>query len=207
MTKRSREEILADVPRRTRGYFNTFAKKGLKIEVSRDPSDIHHLVELQKTLAKDKGIGVFPEDYLKKQLSQPFSSLYLVKYNPAFADEHPDPKAEKVIAAVLIFDTATTRHYIQAAQDKAYTKLAAPSIVVCQMLVDAHEQGIKKFDFWGIAPENAPKNHPWKGFTKFKQSFGGEPIEYAGTYDIILKPSKYRLYQIFRTLNRFIRKH
>lgn len=204
---RSREEILADVPRRTRGYFNTYPKKGLKIEVSHNPADITHLVELQKTLAKDKGIGVFSEDYLKKQLSQPFVSLYLVKYNPTFADEHPDAKAEKVIAAVLIFDDATTRYYIQAAQDKAYTKLAAPSIVVCQMLIDAHEQGIKHFDFWGIAPDDAPDNHPWKGFTKFKQSFGGRPITYAGTYDIILNPVKYRLYQIFRKINRFIRKH
>ena len=205
-TARSREEILADVPRRTRGYFNTYPKKGLKIEVSHNPTDITHLVELQKTLAKDKGIGVFSEDYLKKQLSQPFVSLYLVKYNPTFTDEHPDAKAEKVIAAVLIFDDTTTRYYIQAAQDKAYTKLAAPSIVVCQMLIDAHEQGIKHFDFWGIAPEDAPDSHPWKGFTKFKQSFGGQPVTYAGTYDIILSPAKYRLYQLTRKLNRLLRR-
>ena len=203
---RSREEILGDVPRRTRGYFNTFAKKGLKIEVSHDPKDINHLVKLQKTLAKDKGIGVFSEDYLKKQLTQPFASLYLVKYNPTALDDHPDPKAEKVIAAVLIFDDATTRYYIQAAQDKAYTKLAAPSIVVCQMLIDAHDQGLKNFDFWGIAPEDAPDNHPWKGFTKFKQSFGGSAVQYAGTYDIILNRPKYHLYNLTRKLNHFIRR-
>lgn len=203
---RTREEILADVPRRTRGYFNTYAKKGITIEVSKTPADIHHLVELQKSLAKSKGIGVFSEDYLKTQLSQPFASLYLVKYNPTHADEHPDPSATKVIAAVLVFDDATTRYYIQAAQDKAYTKLAAPSIVVCQMLVDAQEQGLKHFDFWGIAPEGAPASHPWAGFTKFKQSFGGSPVEYAGTYDIVLRPAKYHLYQLTRRLNRLLRR-
>ena len=203
---RTREEILADVPRRTRGYFNTYAKKGITIEVSKSPADIHHLVELQKSLAKSKGIGVFSEDYLKTQLSQPFANLYLVKYNPTHADEHPDPSATKVIAAVLVFDDATTRYYIQAAQDKAYTKLAAPSIVVCQMLVDAQEQGLKYFDFWGIAPEGAPASHPWAGFTKFKQSFGGSPVEYAGTYDIVLRPAKYHLYQLTRRLNRLLRR-
>lgn len=202
---RTREEILADVPRRTRGYFNTYAKKGITVEVSKDPSDIHYLVELQKSLAKSKGIGVFSEEYLKKQLQQSFSSLYLVKYNPTYADEHPDPKATKVIAAVLVFDDATTRYYIQAAQDKAYTKLAAPSIVVCQMLLDAHDHGLKHFDFWGIAPEDAPDSHPWKGFTKFKMSFGGTTVEYAGTYDIILHPAKYHLYQLTRRVNRLLR--
>lgn len=203
---RTREEILADVPRRTRGYFNTYAKKGITIEVSKSPSDIHHLVELQKTLARDKGIGVFSEEYLKTQLEQPFASLYLVKYNPTYADEHPDPSAAKVIAAVLVFDDATTRYYIQAAQDKAYTKLAAPSIVVCQMLVDAHDKGLKYFDFWGIAPEDAPDSHPWKGFTKFKMSFGGTPVEYAGTYDIVLRPARYHLYQLTRHINRLLRR-
>ena len=202
---RTREEILGDVPRRTRGYFNTFSKKGIRVEASKNPDDIKHLVELQKVLAKDKGIGVFSEDYLKKQLSQPFSTLYLVKYNPTYADEKPDEKAEIVISAVLIFDDATTRYYIQAAQDKAYTKLAAPSIVVCQMLLDASEKGLKFFDFWGIAPDDAPKNHPWAGFTGFKKSFGGEPRSYAGTYDIVEKPAKYHLYQAVRKLNRFLR--
>ncbi len=199
---KTREEILSEVPRRTRGYFNTFTKKGLQIEVSHDPKDIKHLVKLQATLAKDKKIGVFSEDYLKKQLEQPFASLYLVKYNPTFLEEHQNPNAEKVIAAVLIFDDATTRYYIQAAQDKTYTKLAAPSIVVCQMLVDAHDKGLKNFDFWGIAPENAPANHPWKGFTQFKQSFGGTPVSYAGTYDIILDKTKYWLYRLARKINR-----
>lgn len=192
--KRPKEEILSDVPRRTRGYFNNYAKKGLKVEVSRNPEDIKHLVTLQKALAKDKKIGVFSTDYLKKQLSQPFASLYLVKYD------------QKVISAVLIFDDEDTRHYIQAAQDKAFAKLAAPSIVVCKMLIDAKEKGLKYFDFWGIAPEDAPKNHPWKGFTRFKKSFGGEEITYAGTYDIVLNPTKYKLYQLTRTLNRWLRK-
>ena len=44
-------------------------------------------------------------------------------------------------------------------------------------------------------------------FTKFKQSFGGAPVEYAGTYDIVLKPIKYHFYQLTRRLNRFIRRH
>ena len=68
------------------------------------------------------------------------------------------------------------------------------------------EQGIKHFDFWGIAPEGAPDDHPWKGFTKFKQSFGGRPVAYAGTYDIIINPFKYHLYQLVRKINQKIRK-
>ena len=200
---REEDEILKSVPRRTRGYFNTYSKKGLSVEASQNPDDIKYLVDLQKTLAKAKNINVFSESYLKKQLSQPFSSLYLVKYTPTPDQEnHSTFPTPVVIATVLVFDDADTRYYIQAAQDKDYTKLAAPSIVVCQMLLDARKKGLKYFDFWGIAPEDAPKTHPWYGFTKFKKSFGGEEVRYAGTYDIVINPLKYKLYQSTRFLGR-----
>ena len=96
---------------------------------------------------------------------------------------------------------------MQSAADIDYKKLPATVALLTTALFDAKEQGIKFFDFWGIAPEGAPDSHPWKGFTRFKQSFGGAPVEYAGTYDIILKPIKYHFYQLTRQLNRFIRRH
>ena len=70
----------------------------------------------------------------------------------------------------------------------------------------AKQNGKKYFDFWGIAPEGAPANHPWVGFTNFKKTFAGQEIDYAGTYDIILNPTKYRLYQLTRKLNRLLRR-
>ena len=60
--------------------------------------------------------------------------------------------------------------------------------------------------FWGIAPENAPEDHPWAGFTGFKKTFDGTEQDHAGTYDIVTKPFKYTLYQIFRRINRLARR-
>jgi lipid II:glycine glycyltransferase (peptidoglycan interpeptide bridge formation enzyme) len=73
-------------------------------------------------------------------------------------------------------------------------------------MMDAKDQGFKVFDFWGIAPENAPKDHPWAGFTASKKGFGGYEVDYCGTYDIVLNKSKYRLYNLARKVNRTIRK-
>ena len=95
---------------------------------------------------------------------------------------------------------------MQSAADTEYKKLPATVALLTTAIFDAKEQGITLFDFWGIAPEDAPDDHPWKGFTQFKQSFGGRPVSYAGTYDIIISPAKYRLYQATRQLNRHLRK-
>ncbi len=188
------DDPLTKIPKRTRGYFNNYAKKGIKIIASQNPEDVHKLTTLQQQLATKKGLGVFPTSYLKAELSQPFATLYTAEYK------------NKCIAAVLIFDNQDTRYYMQAASDYNYRKLAANSILVAQMLVDAKEKGLKKFDFWGIAPENAKKSHPWAGFTAFKKTFSGHEVTYCGTYDLVLDRKKYHLYSLLRKLNRLLRK-
>ena len=79
-------------------------------------------------------------------------------------------------------------------------------LLTIQLILDAKAKNLKKFDFWGIAPEGASKNHPWRGFTDFKKTFKGEEVVYAGTYDIIIRPVKYRIYQVIRAANRILRK-
>lgn len=195
------DTLKAKLPSRLLRYHRNVAKNGLTITTSHDPSDIHHLLDLQKALASKKGINTFSENYLKTELAQPFSTLYLVKY------QNPETNKEEIIAAGLVFDDKTTRYNLQGAQNDIGRKLHATGILTIQLILDAKEKGLKIFDFWGIAPEGAPDNHPWAGFTNFKKTFAGHEVDYAGTYDIILNPAKYKLYQLFRYLNRFIRRH
>ena len=189
------EDLKQKLPSRLLRYYKSASKKGITIETSHDPADIRYLLDLQKALADKKGISTFSEDYLKTELSQPFATLYLARY------------CDEVIAAGLVFDDQTMRYNLQGAQSEQGRKLHATGILTIQLILDAKTKNLKTFDFWGIAPENAPKNHPWAGFTNFKKTFAGAEIDHAGTYDIILNPTKYRLYQLFRKLNRLIRKH
>lgn len=191
---KDKAEIIKNFSQGTRTRYNQFTKKGITVEISQNDKDIKHLIRLQKKLAKEKNISAFEEDYLKAELEQPFSTLYLVKYEG------------KVIAASLFFDYDNTRYYMQSAADLEYKKLPGTVALLSTAIFDAKEKGLKSFDFWGIAPENAPKNHPWAGFTEFKKSFGGQAVHYAGTYDIVIKPQKYALYKIARKINKLIRK-
>ena len=196
----NKETILKNFSQGTRTRYNQAPKKGLTVEVTKDTKKIKELVRLQHQVAKDKGINAFSEDYLKAELEQPFASLYLVHYTD------PADEKDKIIAASLFFDYDGTRYYMQSASDYSFRKLPATVALLTTALFDAKEKGLKFFDFWGIAPDNAPKDHPWAGFTEFKKSFGGFPVEYCGTYDIVLNKGKYRLYNLARKANRMIRK-
>lgn len=188
------EEFKLRLPSRLLRYHKSAAKKGIIIEKSTNPDDIKYLLKLQQALANEKGISTFSENYLKTELKQPFASLYLVKYEGS------------IIAAGLVFDDETTRYNLQGAQSDTGRKLHATGILTIQLILDAREKKLKSFDFWGIAPDDAPDDHPWKGFTAFKKTFNGIEVKHAGTYDIVLSPFKYHLYQIIRKVNRFIRK-
>lgn len=191
----SEEDLKAKIPSRLFRYYKNLEKSNLKIEVSHTADDIKHLINLQNALAIKKGINTFSETYLKTEAKQPFSTIYLLK----------SLTNNEVIAAGLVFDDDHTRYNLQGAQSEEGRKLHATGILTVQLILDAHKKGLKHFDFWGIAPENAPKNHPWAGFTNFKKTFAGYEVKHAGDYDIILS-KKYTLYQIFRKINRLIRK-
>ena len=221
--------LKAKLPSRLLRYHKSANKKGITIETSHSPDDIHYLLDLQKTLADEKGINTFSEEYLKTELSQPFATLYLVRRcdkddvdgRPSWGDpqraqaraEHDGGNCEvrtrrgEIIAAGLVFDDKTVRYNLQGAQNDQGRKLHATGILTVQLILDAKAKNLKTFDFWGIAPDNASKNHPWAGFTVFKKTFAGTEVDYAGTYDIVMSPAKYHLYRLFRALNRIIRKH
>lgn len=187
------DDLKAKLPSRLLRYYKNREKQGITIETSHNPDDIKHLLTLQKALAREKGISTFSENYLKTELSQPFATLYLVRSNGA-----------GVIAAGLVFDDGKTRYNLQGAQSDEGRKLHATGILTIQLILDAKAKGQQTFDFWGIAPENAPKNHPWAGFTGFKKTFAGYEKDYAGTYDLVENPLKYKFYQLMRKIRRLV---
>lgn len=186
--------LKSKLPSRLLRYYRNAEKNGLKITTSKNPDDVHFLSKLQNSLAKEKNIGTFDESHYKNELSAGFATLYLVK------------KEDEVLAAGLVFDDHKTRYNLQGAQSATGAKLHATGILTIQLIFDAKEKDLKTFDFWGIAPEDANKNHPWAGFTAFKKSFAGTPIHYSGTHDLPLNPLKYKLYLFLRTANRLKRK-
>lgn len=196
------QSIIKGFSHGVRNGYNTASKKGLIIETTTDPSEITHLTSLQRTLAQSKNIRPYPVEYLKAELQQPFAILYKVKYQkPENIDESDKlPAGNQVIAASLFFDYEGTRYYMQSASDSRYKKLPATAALLANAIIDARQKGMKEFDFWGIAPEGASSDHPWYGFTKFKKSFGGQEKHYAGTYDLVLESTKYKLYKATRRL-------
>lgn len=191
-----KDEILAQMNQNNRNITRNYANKGVVIRQSYDPKDISILTDLMKSVARRNSITPHSPDYFAKQAATLFplkaASLYY-----AAVDKKP-------IAAALVYDSDTTRYYAHAASDDNYRKLSAGTALVGQMILDAKDSGLQQFDLYGIAPDNTPR-HPWAGFTKFKQSFGGQPVDFGGTWELSLRPFPYWFYRIYQSLRRLVR--
>ncbi len=58
---------------------------------------------------------------------------------------------------------------------------------------------LKKFDMWGALGPNANPNDPWQGFHRFKKGYGGQLVEYMGTFDLIFN---WPIYLIFTFIDK-----
>lgn len=167
--------------------------KEISIKTSKNPADMEIFFKFYEDVAKNENFQMNERNYLKNQLNFDFATLYI-----AYFQKTP-------IAATIMYTGDDTCYYAYAGADYEFRKKEAGAILLTQMLIDARSAEKKFFDFWGITTSEDPK-HPWFGFTKFKKSFGGDLVSYAGTYDIPIKRLKYTGYSLLRPINKLKRK-
>lgn len=108
-------------------------------------------------------------------------------------------EGELPLAAAITISWGDTVTYLHGASDPAFKHLMAPHVMQWQIMQSAKALGYKYYDLWGIAPTDQP-NHPWAGFTRFKQGFGGAVMDLVGTWDYVHHPGWYQLYRLYRQI-------
>lgn len=108
----------------------------------------------------------------------------------------------KPVAANVMIDFGGTRTYLHGASSNEHRDVMAPYLLHWMLLGEAKHRGIRRYDWWGIAPEDADASHPWSGITRFKLGFGGERVDFPGTFDLVTRPTAYRLYETVRAVRR-----
>lgn len=97
----------------------------------------------------------------------------------AYATTQEKQKKLLPVAGILLLFHQRTAYYWIAGATKKGKSLFAPTLLAWHALLQAKKHGCTHFDFTGVWDERLPKEHPeWKGFTKFKEGFGGTAVYY-----------------------------
>jgi len=167
--------------------------KEISLRTSKNPEDMKIFFKFYESVAEKDNFQTNERKYLENQLKFDFATLYIAEFQG------------KPIGATIMYTGKDACYYAYAGADYEFRKKEAGAILLTQMLMDARAAGKKIFDFWGITTSENPKD-PWYGFTKFKKSFGGRQVDYAGTYDIPINRKKYAIYSLLRPINKMKRK-
>ena len=175
-----------------RSGVNGAARRGLRIESSNDPARMPEFLALLRATEQRAAFFSFEDPYFDAIATELLPSRDATLY---FA-MHGDSAA----GVGLMFDFGPTRYYAFGANADGARSLTPATPLVWQAIVDAKESGRTLFDFWGVAPPDAGRDHPWSGITYFKTAFGGERRSFAGTWELPVRPVLTRAFTLARRL-------
>ena len=216
------EELLAQMKAKTRYNIKLSQRKNVACIMYHVSSDgfnraMNSFIELVKITSERNKIKSHPENYYRKMLEiipEKNLKLYTAEYQG------------KIIAANLISFYGDTATYLHGASDNKYRNVMAPFLLQWQAIKDAKEAGCKKYDLGGISTnyevstnyeqyETTNKNKlqttnyklqatKWAGITRFKLGFSPKtkPVEFPGSYDIVIIPWRYWAYRKIQKIKR-----
>ena len=161
-------ELLKNMRPKTRYNIKLAQKKGVKILVSQN---IQEFINLWHSSARKRGMWLSQKQEIEG-LFKIFKNKarLLLAYND-----------QELLGGILLTYSLNSAFYIYAGSTKTGKQLFAPTLLAWEAIKIAKQMELKYFDFEGIYDERYSQTKNWKGFTKFKEGFGGKIVEYPRT--------------------------
>ena len=180
----SEEVLLGQMRKQTRYEIKQAVKLNIKIKTSHNLSDLDSFYDLQIETAKRQGFVAFDKKFLTSQFSV-FAKANQAMLFTSFFEE------KKLAQAFIIFyGNEADYHYGASTLDGR--EYPGAYLIQWEAIKEAKRRGMKRYNFWGVAPENEV-NHRFYGVSVFKRGFGGEDIQYLHAQDLIVKPLAYKI--------------
>ncbi|QQS38726.1 peptidoglycan bridge formation glycyltransferase FemA/FemB family protein [Candidatus Woesebacteria bacterium] len=173
---KSEKELLTDMHYKTRYNVSLSTRKGLSLGISRD---IELFARNWQNCAKERGMWISQ----KREINNIYAS-FGKRAHVLLANLNTNN-----VGGILLIFSNKVGYYMYAYSTQEGKKLSAPTFLAWNAILYSKEKQNNYFDFEGIFDERYPLKS-WKGFTRFKKSFGGEVIDYPGIYSKYYNPYK-----------------
>lgn len=185
----SEEELLNNMRKNTRYYVRRGAKDGVTVEMHTDLAAIDQFYAIHEETVKRHGFVPFSLDYLHKQFAAFAPDNQIAIFHAKF-------EGKTVSSAVIPFYGDSAFYHHGASSDQ-HSKVPSAYLLQWEIIREAKRRGLRKYNFWGIAPTDDPK-HPWHGLSLFKTGFGGYRTDLVPAQDLPLGLAYYKTWIIDR---------
>jgi lipid II:glycine glycyltransferase (peptidoglycan interpeptide bridge formation enzyme) len=185
------EALMAGFDKDTRYAVRRSQREGVEVRVLTDASD---------TTGIDALHGLVLETQRRAGFPRPPQERYRIAWHglagAGRASILEACRGEELLASgMLVIEGDRSFYLFSGSRREAVgeAKHYASYLLQWEMMRRARELGSRLHDLWGIAPASAGPEHAWHGVGLFKKGFGGREVRWAGTWDVVIDPTLYRL--------------
>lgn len=178
--KRSEEEIFKNFSSKTRYNIRLAERKGIEVTEDNSEKSFENYINLMRQTVKRQKFYAHSEKYHRLMWDilhqSSIAHLLTAKY-----------KGEPLVSWIL-FLWKDKLYYPYGASSDKHKNLMAPNLMMWEAIKFGKKHNLETFDLWG--------REIGKGFTKFKEGYSPQVVEFLGSWDLIT--SSLPLYNIYR---------
>ncbi len=197
---KSEEELLKNMHNKTRYNIKVAQKHGVQFQ--EDSSDVAFEEYLRLTFETTKRQQFYAHDerYHRLMWSTLASQGHLLQ---GFAHLFTAIYQGKILVAWIVFLFNDVLYYPYGASSIEHRNVMASNLMMWEVIKWGKKHGAKLFDMWGALGPNPDPKDPWYGFHRFKEGYGAKLVEFVGSYDLVINPFLYRVYNNLYSFREF----
>ncbi len=185
---KSEDELLAEMSSKTRYNIRLANRHGVVVSKETHDKGFEIYLKLLFDTTKRQGFYLHSENYHRRLWSELKNTgmvdIFLASYNG------------EVLAAYMLFKLKDRLFYPYGASLDLRREVMAPNLLMWEVIKYGQSLGLKSFDTWGCLGPDAHEGENGYGFHRFKQGYGGNLVQFVGTYDLVINPQLYQLYNL-----------
>lgn len=181
------EDILfKNLGSKTRYNVNLSYKKGVKIFENTSQEGMEQYISVLEETTKRQGFYAHSPEYFRTMWKNLGNSGMLRIFNAVYEDI--------IVTSWIMFVFNGVLYYPYGASRDVHRDVMASNLMMWEMIRFGKQNNCRLFDMWGSLGPEPDEKSPWYGFHRFKKGYGGDLMEFMGTYDYVVD---YPLYKIF----------
>lgn len=187
----SEDELLAKMHPKTRYNIRVAQKRGVEIVEDDSEKGFEEYLDLTWETTKRQGFYAHTKHYHKTM----WETLIKEKRNEGLQAKLFKAVYEgKILVTWVVFLFNNVIYYPYGASSNLHREVMASNLMMWEMIRLGKKEGCTSFDMWGSLGPNPNTRDPWYGFHRFKMGYGAELVECAGSFDLVINPTLYPLY-------------
>ena len=195
--KKTEDQLLKNLKPKTRYNIKLARKKGVKVFLDNSQQGFNQFSSLYFATCQRQryfGHNLTYHQKIFQTLKDKIAHIIIATYQ------------KKPLAAYELFLYKKRLYYPYGGTSLKFRNYMASNLLMWAAIKFGLKNKADFFDLWGSLPPHYSHHHPWAGFTRFKEGYGGEFKQFIGSYDLVCLPILYPLYQaVFYLRNQYLK--